>query len=92
MKRHYAKFQTKWVRHPAMIESHRCDTTVAIRIHPDRPAGDAFREPAEIFLTPQEAQGFAAWLSEQAERLLAKQARAAARKAAKLAAKNGGEL
>lgn len=85
--RHYAKFQTKWIRHPAMIESHRGTDTIGIRLHGERMAGEPWSEPAMIFLDPHEAQGFAAWLSEQAEHLLAKQRRAAERKAARLAAK-----
>ncbi len=90
--RHYARFQSQWVRLPAMIEAHRGDSTVAVRIHAERAATDRHGESASIFLTPQEAIGFAAWLHEQAEQIVKKQVRAAARKAARAAARNGGEL
>lgn len=85
--RHYFKAQTVWVRYPSRIEAHRGDSTVAVRIHPERRAADAPPDPATIFLTAHEAQAFAAWLSAQADEVLAKQARAAARKAARLAKK-----
>lgn len=84
---YFWKSQTQWVRLPAVIEAHKGDTTVAVRIHPEHRPQDGSVEPASIFLTPNEAQAFAAWLSEQAEHLLAKQARAVARKAARAAAK-----
>lgn len=84
---HYFKPQTKWVRIPAAIEAHRGDETVAVRIHHERAADGYYPPPAAIWLTPHEAQGFAAWLSQQADHILAKQARAAARKAARQAAK-----
>jgi hypothetical protein len=87
MKRHYFKQQSKWTRIPAAIEAHRCSETIAVRLHPSRPMADAYVEPASIYMTPHEAQGFAAWLSQQADMLLAKQAKAAARKAARQAAK-----
>jgi hypothetical protein len=83
----YYKCQTKWVRHPAMIESHRHTDCIGVGIWPDHPPGQRPDRPTLIFLTPHEAQGFAAWLSQQAEHLLAKQAKAAARRAAKIAAK-----
>ena len=79
----YYKSQTRWVRRPAMIESHRHSDTIGIGIWPEHPPGQCPERPALIFMTPHEAQGFAAWLSQQAEHLLAKQARAAARRAAK---------
>lgn len=84
---HYFKPQSKWTRIPAAIEAHRCSETVAVRLHPSRGVTDPYEEPACIWMTPHEAQGFAAWLSQQADTLLAKQAKAAARKAARLAAK-----
>jgi len=85
--RHYYKPQTVWVRYPARIEAHRGDMTVAVRIHPERRAVDPPQDGATIFLTAHEAQAFASWLSAQADEVLAKQARAAARKAARLAKK-----
>jgi hypothetical protein len=88
----YYRSQTKWVRRPATIESHRHTDTIGIGIWPEHPAGQCPDEPALIFMTPHEAQGFAAWLSQQAEHLLAKQAKAAARRAATLVKKIGGEL
>jgi hypothetical protein len=88
----YYKSQTKWVRRPSRIESHRHPDCIGIGIWPEHPAGQCPDEPALIFMTPHEAQGFAAWLSQQAEHLLAKQAKAAARRAATLARKIGGEL
>jgi hypothetical protein len=48
---------------------------------------EQYSEPASIYMTPHEAQGFAAWLSQQADTLLARQAKAAERKAARQAAK-----
>lgn len=88
---HYARFQSKWVRLPAMIEANRGDSTIVVRIHAERAVTDREGESASIFLTPQEAIGFAAWLHGQAERLVARQAKAAARRAAKLAARNEGK-
>jgi hypothetical protein len=85
--KHYFKPQSKWVRVPAAIEAHRCAETVAVRLHPSRHMTDAYIEPASIYMTPHEAQGFAAWLSQQADTLLARQTKAAARKAARQAAK-----
>ena len=85
--KHYFKPQSKWVRIPAAIEAHRCSETVAVRLHPARNVTDDYADPACIWLTPHEAQGFAAWLSQQADTLLARQAKAAARKAARQAAK-----
>lgn len=87
MNRHYFKSQTRWTRVPAAIEAHRCDTVVGVAIHPERAVTDPPQEPARIFMTPHEAQAFASWLSQQADQLLAKQQRAAARRAARLAAK-----
>lgn len=84
-KPYYSKIQTKWTRYPAMLRSHRGDTTIAVAIHPEHRACDPPVEAATIYLTPHEAQGFAAWLSQQAEHVLAKSARSAARKAARLA-------
>lgn len=91
MKRVYVKSQTKWTQYPAVIDACRGDETIAVLVHPARLSGQPRKEPAAIYFDPQEAQGFAAWLSEQAEYLIAKQARAAARKAARMAAKNGGQ-
>lgn len=84
---HYFKTQSRWTRLPAAIEAHRCSETVAVRLHAARGIDDPYADPASIWLTPHEAQGFAAWLSQQADTLLAKQAKAAARKAARQAAK-----
>lgn len=81
--RHYAKFQTVWTRYPAMVESHLCNDVICITTYPERSSSSPPREPATIYMTPQEAQGFAAWLSEQAEHLTAKRARADARRLAK---------
>lgn len=78
----YWKFQTKLVWHPAAIEAMRGDDCVAVRVYPSRRAADKPPPPAGIILSPQEAIGFAAWLHEQAEHVVAKQARAAARKKA----------
>lgn len=85
--KHYFKPQSKWVRIPAAIEAHRCAETVAVRVHPSRSVTEQYSEPASIYLTPHEAQGFAAWLSQQADTLLDRHAKAAARKAARQAAK-----
>ena len=85
-RRSFWKIQTQWTRYPAAIESRCGDELVAIRIHPEHRPCER-KEPASIFLTPQEAMSFAAYLSEQAEHLTAKAARAAARKSARLAAK-----
>ena len=86
----YMKWQTKWARVPAMIEAHRGDNVVAVRIHPERPVGSECCDAATIYLDAHEAQGFAAWLSEQADHILAKAAKAEARRAARDAAKKGG--
>lgn len=84
---YYYKSQTRWVRVPAMVSGHRGESTVALRIDPSRDASERPKPPATIIFEPHEAQAFAAWLSEQADHLLAKQARSAARKAARAAAK-----
>lgn len=85
--KHFFKAQTKWVHVPAAIEAHRFSETIAVRLHASRRMSDAYVDPASIYMTPHEAQGFAAWLSQQADTLLARQAKAAARKAARQAAK-----
>jgi hypothetical protein len=85
--RTYFKSQTAWIRRPARIRATRCDEVIGVGIIAEHSATVPPREEASIFLTPHEAQAFAAWLSQQAEHLLAKQARAAARKAARRAAK-----
>ena len=87
--RDFFKPQSKWTRIPAAIEAHRCSETVAVMIHPSRPVTEQYSAPASIYMTPHEAQGFAAWLSQQADTLLARQAKAATRKAARQAAKEG---
>jgi len=79
----YYKFQTQWVRRPALLESRRHSDCIGLGIWPEHPPARPPEHPTVIFLTPHEAQGFAAWLSQQAEHLLAKQAKAAARRAAK---------
>lgn len=86
----YMKWQTKWARVPAMIEAHRGDDVVAVRIHPERPVGSEHCDAATIYLDAHEAQGFAAWLSEQADHMRAKKAKAEARRAARAAARKGG--
>lgn len=85
--RHYFKTQSLWTRIPAAIESHRCDSTIGVAIHPEKKLTDMSKEPARIFLTAHEAHAFAAWLSQQADMLIAAEAKAIARKAARLAAK-----
>lgn len=85
--RHYFKVQSKFVRRPARIRATRCDEVIGVGVYPEYAASEPMPDEATIFLTPHEAQGFAAWLSQQAEHLLAKQARAAARKAARRAAR-----
>lgn len=85
--RTYFKSQTAWIRRPARIRASRLDTVVAIGIVAEHAAVASAPAEASIFMTPHEAQGFAAWLSQQAEYLLAKESRAEARKAARLAAK-----
>lgn len=92
MKRHYAKVQSQFTVFPAVITAHRADWSILIRIAPPHPARQSKPEVAEIWLDPLEAQGFASWLSAQADHMIDKQARAAARKAARAAAKKGGEL
>lgn len=82
---HYWKFQTRFVRLPAAIEAFRGTETVGICIHPERKPTDKPPAPGSIYLDPHEAIGFAAWLHEQAEHIIAKQSRAAARRAARAA-------
>lgn len=84
----YTKYQTKWSRLPAVLSSARGDDTVMIQVRGEWRSDGPAPSVAMIALTAQEAQGFAAWLSEQAEHLLAKQARAVARKLARLESKN----
>lgn len=85
--RTYVKSQTAWIRRPARIRATRCDEVIGVGIVAEYSATALPREEASIFLTPHEAQAFAAWLSQQAEHLLAKQARVAERNAARRAAK-----
>lgn len=86
---HYWKVQTLWTFIPAMLDAKRGESSVMVRIYPTRRPSDPPCDPALVALTPNEAIGFAAWLHEQAEHIIAKQAKAAARKAARLAAKEG---
>jgi hypothetical protein len=86
MSAHYWKMQTKWVRHPAVIEAHRHDDAVGICVTGEHRPGEC-PPRAFVCLTPQEALAFASWVAEQADRLNAKAARAAARKAARRSAK-----
>lgn len=79
----YVKSQTIWARVPSAIEARRFHDIVAVRLWPERKVTDVPSEPATIWLTAHEAQGLAAWLSDAAEHLLAKQVRAAARAAAR---------
>jgi hypothetical protein len=85
--KHYFKAQSTFTRIPAAIQASRCSDVVGVRLHPGHAATEMQPPPACIWLTPHEAQGFAAWLSQQADALLAKQAKAAARKAARKAAR-----
>jgi hypothetical protein len=91
--RTYCKVQTKWSRRPAVIgaDRHTNSGTVRIQLWPEAPFGAPYKSPAQIWLTPHEAQSFAAWLCEQAETLLATEARKEAKRLARLAAKNSPE-
>lgn len=88
--RGYWKQQTKWARIPAAIDAYTVRDTLAIRVHHDRASGAPPTPPAIIFLDAREAQGFASWLSREADRLMARQAKAEARRLARAAAKKGG--
>lgn len=80
----FFKIQTKWSRWPALIEAHRCgDDCVFIEVTSAWPASSEKPPASEIAMTAHEAQAFAAWLSEQAEHLLANASRKAARDAAR---------
>lgn len=87
--RRFWKRQTMWTRLPATIDSCRCDHGIGIAVTPEHCPGE---DPpsAAIFLTPHEALGFASWLAEQAEHLIAKENRAAARRAARVRKAEGG--
>jgi hypothetical protein len=79
-----------------MIEAHRCGTDgVVIEVTPSWSASDEKPPASGIVLTAHEAQAFAAWLSEQAEHLLAvsgrKQVAAEARRVKKEEAKRNAD-
>lgn len=85
----YWKFQSRYVMLPAAIEGFRGTDDVGVCIHPTRSPRQPPPAPAHIHLDPHEAIGFASWLNEQAEHILARHAKAAARKAAKAAKTKG---
>ena len=88
----FVKMQSKWSRWPALIQSHRCgDSGVVIEITASWPVGTRKPRTSDIVLTPHEAQAFAAWLSEQAEHLVALAARKEARAEARRKKKEEGE-
>lgn len=86
---HFWKIQTRWTRYPAAIESFRVEDAVMIGVTPSHEPGQR-PDPSVICLTPHETLAFASWLAEQAEHLIAKETRAAARRAARLQKKAGG--
>jgi hypothetical protein len=76
----FCKVQTKWSRWPAVIVANRyLDGCIFIEITSSWPAGSEKPPASEIVMSAHEAQAFAAWLSEQAEHLLAKASRKATR-------------
>lgn len=81
-KSQFLKMQTKWTQMPAMIDATRHEETVCVQVFSSRPPNRT-GQSAHIYLTPHETQAFASWLCEQAEHLLAKKARADARRAMK---------
>lgn len=99
MNRFY-KRQTKWTWVPAAINVMASSSEVCIQIHagfsadPDHPCEDC-KEPrmADIVLTEQEAMALASWLHTQAERIIDRKRKAAARRAkakeARIAKKGG---
>jgi len=83
-KAYFCRAQTKWVRRPALLEMHSQDDIVAVGIWPEIAATERRGDrPALVMLTAQEAMAVAAWLSDAAERMRAKAAKAVARKAAR---------
>lgn len=87
--RHYSKTQTMWTRFPAALGAHQCTTGIGITIYPEWAVGSERNEPASIFLTANEAKGFAAWLAEQADDIDERRQKADARRAARLAKQRG---
>lgn len=85
----YTKCQTKWVRRPAMITAHRNRpaSAVCITLYGEGPLAAAPKPPVSIWMTPQETHAFAAWLCEQADALIASEARKEARRQERMAAK-----
>lgn len=82
----FFKMQTKWVQMPAMIDATRHEETVCVQVFSSRQPNRT-GQSAHIYLTPHETHAFASWLCEQADHLLAKQARAADRAKARAAAR-----
>ena len=82
----FFKFESYGRLWPAIITADRRAAAVRVMIQAARRMGSVGSH-ADIHLTPHEAQAFAAWLSDQAEHLLAKQARAAERAEARAAAR-----
>lgn len=85
----YVKTQTLWTRRPAAIATQRGTSTITVVVYPSHDVDGPVPEPAFFTFKPQEAQAFAARLSDQAEFVIAKQRRAEARRAARAAAKQG---
>lgn len=87
--KHFFKVQTAWTMIPASIHGAAVrdrivlETSSSFTRDPDAPLIHRLRRDAEITLTPHEAQALAAWLSDAAERINTKRARAEARKAAR---------
>jgi hypothetical protein len=76
----FYKTQTRWSRWPAVMVANRCgDGCIFIEITSSWPCGSQKPPASEIAVSAHEAQAFAAWLSEQAEHLLAKASRKAKR-------------
>jgi hypothetical protein len=93
MSRHFWKQQTKHSWTPASIEGEVDSEAVELAINSgytrdeDAPIQYRLRKHARIRLSANEAMALAAWISEQAEKIIAKRVKVAARKAARQAAK-----
>lgn len=95
MAQHFWKQQTVGSYYPPVIHGHAVADRVCLTAESgysndaDAPIGLRLRREVHLTLTAHEAMALAAWLSEQAEKINRKAARAAERRAARAAAKGG---
>lgn len=95
MAKHFWKAQTVGSYFPPTIQGHTEGSHVCLTAgsgysnDADAPLQLRLRRDVHLTLTAHEAMAFAAWLSEQAEKINRKAVKAAERRAARAAAKGG---